>query len=343
MRWIPEQDYLIVLCENGSLSIWEISSGELESTLFGPSIPQILQSSQTLDPIMENMIEVSPEAGPLYVRSLTIRKTGPTPVQSFLLDVKNILTQSKIEELITLFTYFLPWGIIPTLDEQFKSVFKLDLPSPMPSFSIKGKGGTLSLSTPFARGLTVWQSSHYLTALHTLAGVSIAKKIMATSSESSIQNLCSQLLHFYCTVLPEKLKGYSSYISFSFFGKLIFLNMYFNFVQFFRPSLHFLVEFWRDPDEDVMQASRSIFVATTNRMSQEDRKKYIQSWAQTLKDRSESQNLAILVLAILACHFPDSMDKGFGVCFVYLHSISKKKYLQIDQSNHKCSGETLIR
>jgi len=48
VKWRPEQDYLFVACSDGSLNIWEITSGQLESTLYGHSVKDILEGAQHL-------------------------------------------------------------------------------------------------------------------------------------------------------------------------------------------------------------------------------------------------------------------------------------------------------
>jgi len=48
VKWRPEQDYLFVACADGSLNIWEISSGQLESSIYGTSVKEILEGAQHL-------------------------------------------------------------------------------------------------------------------------------------------------------------------------------------------------------------------------------------------------------------------------------------------------------
>eukprot|EP01125_Pyxidicula_operculata_P017167 TRINITY_DN5990_c0_g1_i2.p1 TRINITY_DN5990_c0_g1~~TRINITY_DN5990_c0_g1_i2.p1 ORF type:complete len:1203 (+),score=204.53 TRINITY_DN5990_c0_g1_i2:24-3632(+) len=48
VRWQWEQDYLIVCCSDGSVSIWEMESGELEQCLYGKTAIDILSNANSL-------------------------------------------------------------------------------------------------------------------------------------------------------------------------------------------------------------------------------------------------------------------------------------------------------
>jgi hypothetical protein len=151
------------------------------------------------------------------------------------------------------YTYLLPWGIDENLDSTFKSKFNLTAPGPEVAYAIRGHGGNLSLIVPSTSPrCRRWQLSSTLTALHTVAAVSYTTTLMHVES---FKNSCSQLVAQLCTILPETLPEYV------------------------EPSLDFLVLFWRDPIDDVMQAARSTFIATADRLSPEERKTFAQSWA----------------------------------------------------------------
>eukprot|EP01119_Soliformovum_irregulare_P018792 TRINITY_DN5827_c0_g1_i2.p1 TRINITY_DN5827_c0_g1~~TRINITY_DN5827_c0_g1_i2.p1 ORF type:complete len:911 (+),score=219.01 TRINITY_DN5827_c0_g1_i2:90-2822(+) len=287
VKWQLEQEYLSVECEDGSVSIWEMGSGELEGIVHGELARDIMSQSKNILPDNEDYFS---EALHNSITSFTISIKDESPVQILSLNIKKLVrdldkslkniepqaTQPAFHSpkqkkrlpvqiyspdmamppvhlpAYTCFTYLLPWGMDPEIDEMCKTSLGLLPPNPPISFAIKGYAGKISLWVPSALEVGRWQCSEYLTALHTLAAVSYTTNLLAVEF---FRNACSKLLAYYCHSIPENCE---------------------NFVD---PSLYFLGLFWRDPIEDITQAARAIFVATADRLSTERRQAFAKSWA----------------------------------------------------------------
>eukprot|EP01113_Clastostelium_recurvatum_P031289 TRINITY_DN3889_c0_g1_i3.p1 TRINITY_DN3889_c0_g1~~TRINITY_DN3889_c0_g1_i3.p1 ORF type:complete len:1460 (+),score=297.90 TRINITY_DN3889_c0_g1_i3:131-4381(+) len=154
-------------------------------------------------------------------------------------------SSSMISSLATLpsyqcFSYLVPWGLDKACDVMVKKELMLRPPHPSFSFGTRGEGGNLGLLVPSAGALSRWQCSGEMTAIVSMAAVAIAKALLSISDQ---KNACSQVLAFYCAHVPELLRN-----------------------TYVEPSLPVLASFWQDDNEDLMQAARSIFISTINRM-----------------------------------------------------------------------------
>jgi hypothetical protein len=102
-----------------------------------------------------------------------------------------------------------------------------------------------------------WQYSDVLTAVHTLGLSACAKTIMKLEDHvMPLKNACNQLHSVLNAMIPVSLTRYVD------------------------PSLHFLVFYWRDPVEEVQQATRMLFIATAERQSVETRRNFARTWGQ---------------------------------------------------------------
>eukprot|EP00029_Vermamoeba_vermiformis_P006773 TRINITY_DN2745_c0_g1_i1.p1 TRINITY_DN2745_c0_g1~~TRINITY_DN2745_c0_g1_i1.p1 ORF type:complete len:719 (+),score=161.51 TRINITY_DN2745_c0_g1_i1:1468-3624(+) len=147
-----------------------------------------------------------------------------------------------------------------------------------------GSFGTVQvLNAVSSRKNGQWTTSDTMTAMLTLASVSISKSLLFLDNN---KNVCSQLLSYYCALLPDRVEHYLD------------------------PSLSYLARFWQDPMEDVMQSARSILLSVVDRLPLSTRRDLAQSWSLMLQSAdatNKSKPLAILVLAILACERADSL------------------------------------
>jgi len=118
--------------------------------------------------------------------------------------------------------------------------------------------------------------------------MSMSKSLMVLEGPfSDHQNVCSQLLSYFCAILPEQIH------------------------EFVSPSLPFLARFWQDPMDDVMQSARTIFISSVDRLSLDERKALAKSWSDFLKSPGSSPKtkaLVVLVLGILGTERPDSLS-----------------------------------
>lgn len=322
VRWQPSQDYLLVLCADDSVSIWEMSTGHLEGKLCGKKAKEIFNAAKPLSKEDPNQIIKLCSKQAITKYSLSIPREPN--IQCLLLNIKLILctlrslfkeqTEKEAKDQndiwwsqpeYQIFTYFLPWEFEEEMDKSMKLDLFLRPPNPEGCFGILGTGAKISVLVPnamgkrnfsntavsasslaFSRGPRVaqWTTSDTLTAICALASVALAKSLLLLDSS---KNVCSQLLSYFCALLPDHIERYVD------------------------PSLSYLARFWQDPIDDVMQAARSIFVASLDRLSPDAKKSVAQSWALTLQENSESAKktkpLSVLVLAILGCECPDCL------------------------------------
>jgi len=73
LRWREDQDYLLVECRDGSVFVWEISSGNLEEVLFNEDAEDVLQSCPNLlDPSFGKFSSDSPLLQESLGQTLTV-------------------------------------------------------------------------------------------------------------------------------------------------------------------------------------------------------------------------------------------------------------------------------
>lgn len=88
VRWRPDEDYLLVQCNDGTVAVWEMESGTLESTVRGPDADTILSFAKNL-----SRQEPGQALRPVSRQSITgacIPIEGESPVQAVLLNIKYI-------------------------------------------------------------------------------------------------------------------------------------------------------------------------------------------------------------------------------------------------------------
>jgi len=307
VRWLPEQDYLLVYCRNGSLSLWEIGSGQLHEQIWGEEAKQILESApfvserdrlelQSTKKIAKQAISCIYHHSILLFPLFFCSHISDLPVSGMLLNLKHIsynifkFTRGETSQLITStpsyksYAYLLPWFISPELDANLTDALKMSSPTPRPAYGLTGTGGTLSVLLPHAsEGTGRWQHSDTLSATHSLSAIALSKSLLTLEDH---QNICSQMLSYFAAILPEQVPGYVS------------------------PSLTFLARYWQDPIDDIMQSARSIFIASLDSISLEDRQRLAKAWGDFLKGgrNMKSKALVILVLGILGTERPDSLS-----------------------------------
>eukprot|EP01114_Cavostelium_apophysatum_P014603 TRINITY_DN3823_c0_g1_i3.p1 TRINITY_DN3823_c0_g1~~TRINITY_DN3823_c0_g1_i3.p1 ORF type:complete len:1445 (-),score=432.44 TRINITY_DN3823_c0_g1_i3:36-4370(-) len=330
VKWQVEQDYLLVECVDGSVSIWEMSTGIMDGCVHGETATSIMEAASPLSPQYGDYSDVLEK----NFSTFSVGMGGGFPIQLVLLNVKNLLkdltaalksdpaltksgaTRSSILSspptslAYKLFTYFLPWGIDSGIDELCKTQLLLQPPNPEVTFAVTGYEGKVTVLVPSAAsgGSGRWQFSEFLSSLHTISAVAYSKALM---SIPFIENACSQLLSFYCSILPDKLN------------------------YFVDPSLGYLAGHWRDPVDDVMQASRSILVATASRMDADSRKAFARSCATQMKENPDSKIQSILTLAICGSQYPDCLDRE-------LSALVTQELLKIVQDENQDSSNRIL-
>ena len=194
-------------------------------------------------------------------------------------------------------SYMTCWGVDAAFDRQCHGDIGLRPPLPQVTYGVRGHGGHFSFLTPRGQAGTAahhrWQCSAHLTALHSIAAVSLSNTLMMCPGHDEVRNVCSSLVTHFSVVLPEKLP------------------------LFCAPSLSLLARHYVDAVEEVQQAARALMEGTLQRMSNEVRQQIVNAWAPrvlrlgrggTSPDLTSPQGVSLLVLAVLASRFAVSLE-----------------------------------
>ena len=106
-------------------------------------------------------------------------------------------------------SYMTCWGVDQAFDNRCHCEIGLRLPLPQVTYGVRGHGGHFSFLTP--RSQTPhhrWQCSAHLTALHSIAAVSLSNTIMMCPGHDEVRNVCSGLVTHFSVVLPERLPSF---------------------------------------------------------------------------------------------------------------------------------------
>ncbi|KAL6041424.1 hypothetical protein QOT17_024947 [Balamuthia mandrillaris] len=343
------QDYLIVHCEDGSVSVWELSSGILESCVHGRSAMEILHSTTMLT--TEN---TSIDTSQRTAKALSLcvgersQQEHHSPLQILLLDIKNIVHD--------LYTHLRQ----PSATSSTPSV---------PTTSSTKKAGHRKSTSSIERGSSGEDSSSPCSWKKTnpclrTQSVSLFTYLIPWNASTSLDRICREELrlmppdpaitvgiqtttpagNMYSMLVPGKATGAGRWQISSHLTALHTLSAvtviktmlqlgdnknatsqllsYFCALapdmtpNYIGPSLPFLARYWQDPFDDVMQSARSIFSTTTSRMSPESLKSFALSWSSQLRlsdsgiSAVQSKRASVvLVLAILASERPDCIDE----------------------------------
>lgn len=94
VKWNFEQDYLMVECADGSMSLWEMETGELEQCLYGRTAQEIFSNAEHL--AKATKLQKLKDFNQFPVTSLTVdgkQVDHVSPVQCIVLNVKNLATE----------------------------------------------------------------------------------------------------------------------------------------------------------------------------------------------------------------------------------------------------------
>ena len=215
-------------------------------------------------------------------------------------------------------SYMTCWGVDPAFDAECSDIIGLRPPVPQVTYGVRGHGGNFSFLTPCAHTRHHrWQCSSHLTALHSIAAVTLSNTLMMCPGYDDVRNACSSLVTHFSVVLPEKLP------------------------LFCAPSLSLLASHYVDPVEEVQQAARALMEGTLHRMKPEVRQQLVAAWAPRVlrlaeparrastdaaagskpvrvvaEDLSSPQGVSVLVLAVLASRFFTPLDAQLSTIVV---------------------------
>ena len=196
------------------------------------------------------------------------------------------------------------WGVDASFDAQCRDEIGLQPPPTPVTYGVRGHGGNFSFLTPKAQlAHHRWQCSSHLTALHSIAAVSLANTLMSSPGNDEVRNVCSSLVTHFSVMLPERLPSFCA------------------------PSLSLLARHYVDSVEEVQQAARALMEGTIHRMPAQTRAQIVAAWsprvmrlgasaaaAAAASDLSSPQGVSVLVLAVLASRFGTLIEPG--VCTV---------------------------
>uniref|UniRef100_A0A6B2KWK2 Uncharacterized protein n=1 Tax=Arcella intermedia TaxID=1963864 RepID=A0A6B2KWK2_9EUKA len=296
VRWIPEQDYLIISCADKGLSIWEIESAVLEQQLYGPLAWNILISSPPLSKIEKYYKVKAFTQQPITSFSMDGKQVGyGAPIQAIAINVKHMARALETtfsrgidsKNLIyKVLTYFMPWKFNDKLDIKIQEELNLQLAVPLPSYGLISSTGRMSilLSTSLHNR---WNTSAALSAIHTISTVSLCSSLETYYKNRT--NFLSHILSCIFSDIPDKMKGYID------------------------PSLLVLAKYWLDSQDSFQSSSRILFASVINRKSYEGRRELAQYWSKLLLNASQNdsttktKSYSIIVLGILGAEQPNSL------------------------------------
>ena len=183
-------------------------------------------------------------------------------------------------------SYLVIWGHDSISDELKTRVSPFLMPTPALLYGMRGHGGVVTYLTPSANqayGHGRWKFSPYMTSVQALSLVSMARLLLELGCDNQ---MCVDLITQACVLLPETMPG------------------------FVAPSLSLLARYWEDTWESLQDAARSLLSAAINRMSPAERSSCVTLWQlrMTTTDLSVPKGVAVVILGIMGCLFPDSLD-----------------------------------
>eukprot|EP01130_Rhizamoeba_saxonica_P012891 TRINITY_DN5476_c0_g2_i1.p1 TRINITY_DN5476_c0_g2~~TRINITY_DN5476_c0_g2_i1.p1 ORF type:complete len:1128 (-),score=210.08 TRINITY_DN5476_c0_g2_i1:80-3022(-) len=315
VKWNLDQDYLIVKCIDGGVSIWEMSeaTGELQQCIYGKLANDILSNANELSKYKkQNKYEQIFER---HITGFNLETSKNSSIQTIVLNIRYIsnnlynnfvhsstgdvdmdmilpisLENTKINS-FKAFSLLLPWGLDEELDHIIATKLYLNPPNPEVSFGLLGSKGRVSIILPNAKSGR-WNTSPNLTALHILSTTSVSQTlIQLCENRLELINACNRIVSYMCAIIHEQVDNYVD------------------------PSLNFLSRYWYDSIDDIMHSARIIFQSVLDRLSIDERREIAHKWSTLLKDncdsnlssRNKTKTLAVLVLGILGSEKPDSL------------------------------------
>ncbi|PRP73963.1 WD40 repeat-containing protein [Planoprotostelium fungivorum] len=332
VKWQIVQDYLIVECDDGSVSIWEMSTGRLEATVHGETAREILECSDNL------RMEPSGDSVDLLnksVHAFTIQsQQDPSPIQLVFLNIRKLLNdfersmkKSRRTLSISSSNSFNGEKNTPDNLETMGGVQSADITAAAlscTSFSVFSWflpwGIESSLDELTKRELRLSPPNPEPSFALRGAGGRITVLVSRSTPSGSDRWCRSERLSALHTLsaasYTKQLMSFEPFqVSTSQLLTYYCALLADHIPNYSIPSLPFLAKFWRDPYDDVMQAARSIFISAADNMKVEAREGLIRSTASMIQQGREDDHrfVSVIVLAVLGSRYPDALQKGTGV------------------------------
>jgi len=322
--WRVDLDYLLVRCSDGSVYIWQLSTGLLERRVFGKVAAELIERSEGPGSSRRPTVKISfskqsayTEVSKGFLESVPLSVTDTEPdVQLLMLSVRRLIgyVNSKRDlirevlqkreqqeanpseekylpySLICALAYVFQYGVHKSLSE-LRQLLKIESPEPAAYIGLKGVGSTFSLIVPKASNRShPFIFSPVLSALHTISCVSI---LNCLSSIPQLKDICSQCIKYYLN------------------------DMHNDFEQYEDPSFLWCAHFLKDTAKEVQNAARAVMGSVLQRMELTQLKNLAEKLSSTLlESQTDSSGAAstnskqniVVALAILAYKQPKAVD-----------------------------------
>ncbi|KAM3583827.1 hypothetical protein VKS41_003798 [Umbelopsis sp. WA50703] len=175
------------------------------------------------------------------------------------------------------------WGIEEKLDNTCVERLGLERLNPEVTIGLRGVEGKFSFLIPSKDESSFWKISPILTASRLMMIVTLLKSML---SISGLEDLSSELMTHYTTLLPEKIgSGYCF------------------------PSFLFLSKYWQDT------SARALFASALCQMNEDEKKAVIEYWERYLPTSCDIESVgpqvmarATIILAIIGSNNPEALS-----------------------------------
>eukprot|EP01028_Stygiella_incarcerata_P000996 TRINITY_DN11597_c0_g1_i1.p1 TRINITY_DN11597_c0_g1~~TRINITY_DN11597_c0_g1_i1.p1 ORF type:complete len:1410 (-),score=375.70 TRINITY_DN11597_c0_g1_i1:113-4342(-) len=302
ISWRADSDYLNVRCNDGSVYIWELSTGLLERRVTGHVADDLVARFEALRDWESRNFHLGPSTADVNKQVMgrhgEIETTFiqpfdvPLPVSVMNINAKRIVSdiekERKIDAAVIPLWFLFLWNwddaSIHEWQEQLGVPMRSDLAFSHVYYAVRGVTDSLTYFTPYVCEHNGPFGIHpVMSALHLLVIVGILQKLMTVPS---LENSTSLLLTKYMVEMtPEK-----------------------------TPSFLWLAQFLRDTASDFQASARSMMLCILDRMTKEDRKKLIYGISplilQTEASMKKQRRNAVIALALTATHVPEDVDRS---------------------------------
>ncbi|TPX62514.1 hypothetical protein PhCBS80983_g00232 [Powellomyces hirtus] len=186
----------------------------------------------------------------------------------------------------SIFEALLTWGVDKEQDAVFQERAELSPPGDHIAFGMRGANGHLSFMAPSKQPGSQWTVSSSVSAARLLNIFALARAIFVARG---LEEELGLLITFYGGSLPSIIGRHYAF-----------------------PSFSYLAKYWQDPVADVQIAARTLFSATLQRMSAEEKAAAIEYWRAHLpvvtKHNSKLNMRAVLILGIIGSIQPELLD-----------------------------------
>ncbi len=313
-----EMDYLMVRCSDGTLYIWQLSTGLLERRVFGKVAASLIEQCVGIGsrrPIyhvqfMKSADIIEKPSSFLDTAYMAVDDRSPD-IQMLMLSVRRLIgsinakrdtIRQCIKEpdvkkrnaglshsMLCALGYVLQYGNNKCLTD-LRTMLNIQAPEPVAYIGLKGAGTTFSLIVPKASDRSQpFIFSPVLSALHTVSCVSL---LNALATIPELKRIASECIKYYLQIMPKEIERYED------------------------PSFLWCAQFLRDSSKEIQVSARAIMSSVLTRMNMQQLRGLAEKLSGILLDSSEDSSTAnthrkqniIVALAILAYRVPKAVD-----------------------------------